>query len=98
MEAQPRKLLDQVRDQIRLKHYSYRTEQTYVYWIRRYILFHQKRHPAEMGSAELEAFLTHLAVVGKKGFNTEPGAQCGGFSLPPGFEAGFGDGYQCCAS
>jgi integrase len=63
MEARPRKLLDQVRDQIRLKHYSYRTEQTYVYWIRRYILFNHKRHPAEMGGAELEAFLTHLAVV-----------------------------------
>ena len=71
MEAQPRKLLDQVRDQIRLKHYSYRTEQTYVYWIRRYILFHQKRHPAEMGSAELEAFLTHLAVVGKVSASTQ---------------------------
>jgi len=63
MEARPRNLLDQVRDQIRLKHYSYRTERTYVYWIRRYILFHQKRHPAEMGGTELEAFLTHLAVV-----------------------------------
>ena len=71
MEAQPRKLLDQVRDQIRLKHYSYRTEQTYVYWIRRYILLHQKRHPAEMGSAELEAFLTHLAVVGKVSASTQ---------------------------
>ncbi|ASC72402.1 Integrase/recombinase [Halomicronema hongdechloris C2206] len=71
MEAQPRKLLDQVRDQIRLKHYSYRTEQTYVYWIRRYILFHQKRHPAEMGGAELEAFLTHLAVVGKVSASTQ---------------------------
>ncbi|ASC69404.1 Integrase/recombinase [Halomicronema hongdechloris C2206] len=71
METQPRKLLDQVRDQIRLKHYSYRTEQTYVYWIRRYILFHQKRHPAEMGEAELEAFLTHLAVVGKVSASTQ---------------------------
>lgn len=62
MESQPRKLLDQVRDTIRLKHYSYRTEQSYVYWIRRYILFHNKRHPKEMSSAELEAFLIHLAV------------------------------------
>ncbi len=62
MESQPRKLLDQVRDTIRLKHYSYRTEQSYIYWIRRYILFHNKRHPKEMSSAELEAFLTHLAV------------------------------------
>ena len=49
-----------------------------------------------MGGAELEAFLTHLAMVGQKGFNAELGAQCGSFSLPPGFEAGFGDGYQCC--
>jgi integron integrase len=58
----PRKLLDQVRDVLRLKHYSYRTEQTYIYWIRRFILFHNKRHPAEMGTAEVTQFLTHLAV------------------------------------
>ena len=58
-----RKLLDQVRDAIRLKHYSYRTEQSYVAWIRRYILFHNKRHPKDMGSLEVETFLTHLAVT-----------------------------------
>jgi integron integrase len=57
----PKKLLDQVRDAIRLKHYSYSTEKTYVHWARRYILFHNKRHPAEMGAAEIEAFLSHLA-------------------------------------
>jgi integron integrase len=62
MESRPRKLLDQVRDAIRLKHYSYRTEQSYVGWIRRYILFHSKQHPKDMGGAEVEAFLTHLAV------------------------------------
>jgi hypothetical protein len=45
-----------------MKHYSYRTEETYVQWIRRYILFHDKRHPNEMGVSEIEAFLTHLAV------------------------------------
>lgn len=61
-EPPPRKLLDQVRDAIRLKHYSYRPEETYVQWIRRYILFHNKRHPHEMGVAEIEAFLTYLAV------------------------------------
>jgi integron integrase len=61
-EPRPKKLLDQVRDIIRLKHYSYATEKTYVLWIRRYILFHNKRHPNEMGIAEIEAFLTHLAV------------------------------------
>ncbi len=71
METRPRKFLDQVRDQIWLKHYSYRTEQTYVYWIRRYILFHNKRHPAEMGGAELEAFLTHLAVADKVAASTQ---------------------------
>jgi hypothetical protein len=58
----PKKLLDQVRDALRLKHYSYRTEQTYIDWIRRYILFHNKRHPQEMGTAEVTQFLTHLAV------------------------------------
>lgn len=63
MESRPRKLLDQVRDAIRLKHYSYRTEQTYIGWIRRYIIFHDKQHPKDMGGAEVEAFLTHLAVV-----------------------------------
>ncbi len=57
----PQKLLDQLRDVIRLKHYSYSTEKTYVHWAKRYILFHHKRHPAEMGAAEIEAFLTYLA-------------------------------------
>jgi site-specific recombinase XerD len=59
----PKKLLDQVREAIRLKHYSYRTEETYVQWIRRYILFHDKRHPKDMGVPEIEDFLTHLAVT-----------------------------------
>jgi len=54
--------LDQVRDTLRLKHYSYRTEQAYVGWITRYVLFHSKRPPNEMGAPEVEAFLTHLAV------------------------------------
>jgi integron integrase len=61
MEVPPKKLLDQVRDAIRLKHYSYRTEQTYIQWIRRYILFHNKRHPKDMGVPEIEAFLTYVA-------------------------------------
>ncbi|HWP48583.1 MAG TPA: phage integrase N-terminal SAM-like domain-containing protein [Candidatus Limnocylindrales bacterium] len=51
-----------MRDALRLKHYSIRTENAYVDWIRRYILFYNKRHPNEMGSTEVEAFLTHLAV------------------------------------
>jgi site-specific recombinase XerD len=62
MQQRPKKLLDQVREAIQLRHYSYRTEETYVQWIRRYILFHNKRHPIEMGRTEIEAFLTHLAV------------------------------------
>jgi integrase len=57
-------LLDQVRDAIRVKHYSYRTEQTYVQWIRRYILFPDKQHPKDMGVPEIEAFLPHLATQG----------------------------------
>ena len=62
MAKRPKKLLDQVRDAIRLKHYSLSTEKTYVAWIRRYILFHNKRHPKDMGVPEIQAFLTHLAV------------------------------------
>jgi hypothetical protein len=44
-----------------MKHYAYRTEQTYVEWIKRFILFHNKHHPKEMGTPEIEAFLSHLA-------------------------------------
>jgi len=63
MENRPkRKLLDVVRETIQRKHYSRRTEKSYVHWVRRYILFHNKRHPQEMGNTEIEAFLTHLAV------------------------------------
>jgi integron integrase len=62
MQQRPKKLLDQVRDAARLKHYSIRTEQAYVNWIKRYILFHNIRHPKEMGNSEIEVFLTHLAV------------------------------------
>jgi len=76
MESRPKKLLDQVRDAIRLKHYSYRTEQTYVGWIRRYILFHNKRHPKDMGAPEVEAFLTHLAVEGNVAASTQNQALC----------------------
>lgn len=57
-----RKLLDQVRNKIRLLHYSYKTEVAYVEWIKRFILFHNKRHPLEMGTPEIEKFLTHLAI------------------------------------
>ncbi len=60
--TQPKKLLDQVRDKIRFKHYSLSTEKTYIAWIKQFILYHQKRHPLEMGALEVEAFLTYLAT------------------------------------
>ena len=63
--AQSPRLLDRVRGKIRLKHYSIRTEQAYVDWIKRFVLHFDKRHPSEMGAREVEAFLTHLAVQGK---------------------------------
>ena len=56
------KLLDQARDQLRTRHYSYRTEQTYLHWIKQFILFHDKRHPSLLGAEHIGAFLTHLAV------------------------------------
>lgn len=65
MQSPPKKLLDQVRDAIRLKHYAYRTAETYVQWISRYILFHNKRHLKETGNAEIKAFLTPLAIEGQ---------------------------------
>jgi len=60
--SQPPRLLDRVRSAVRLRHMSRRTEETYVAWIRRFILFHGKRHPDEMGTREVVAFLSHLAV------------------------------------
>ena len=62
---EPPKLLGQVRGKIRLKHYSIRTEQVYVDWIKRFILFFDKQHPKDLGVAEVERFLTYLAVEGK---------------------------------
>lgn len=68
---EPPKLLDQVRGKIRFKHYSIRTEQAYVDWIKRYILHFDKQHPKDLGAADVEAFLTHLAVVGKVAASTQ---------------------------
>jgi hypothetical protein len=56
------KLLDRVRWHLRVKHYSLRTEKSYIDWIRRFILFHKKRHPEQMGEEEISAYLTSLAV------------------------------------
>jgi len=71
MNNKPIKLLDRVRNKIRLKHYSIRTEKAYTSWIKRYIFFHKMRHPEEMGRMEIEAFLTHLAVNGKVSASTQ---------------------------
>ncbi|MDT4328449.1 phage integrase N-terminal SAM-like domain-containing protein [Methylomonas sp. MED-D] len=60
--APPKKRLDQVRDKIRFKHYGLSTEDTYVSWIKQFILFNAKRHPTKMGAAEVERFLTYLAT------------------------------------
>ena len=61
-ETPPARLLDRVRWHLRVKRYSIRTEKAYLDWIKRFILFHQKRHPAEMGENEIAAFLSHLAI------------------------------------
>jgi integrase-like protein len=74
--AREPKLLDRVREAARVRHLSLRTERAYAQWVRRYILFHGKRHPAEMGEAEINAFLTHLAVEGKVSASTQTQALC----------------------
>jgi integron integrase len=71
------RLLDRVHEIIRRKHYSIRTEQAYVDWIKRFILFHDKRHPKELGATEVEAFLTHLAVDRNVSAATQNQAQSG---------------------
>ena len=63
--ARSPKLLDQVRETLRARHYSLRTEQAYIQWVKRYILFHGKRHPQEMGAVEVQHFLSDLAVTGQ---------------------------------
>jgi len=70
MIEEPR-LLDQLRDRIRLKHYSIRTEKAYLDWNRRFILFHNKKHPSDMGIKEVERFLTYLAVNGRVASSTQ---------------------------
>src|SRR5258706_6929821 len=61
-DVSKRLLLDRVRDKIRVKHYSIRTETAYVDWVRRFVNFHQRRHPRELGAEHVEAFLSYLAV------------------------------------
>jgi integron integrase len=66
-----KKLLDQMREALQAQHYSGRTEDTYVDWAKRYILFHNKRHPKDMGNPQVEAFITHLAVERKVAASTQ---------------------------
>jgi integron integrase len=69
--GQGKKLLEILRDQIRLKQYSPRTEKTYIQWVREYILFHDKRHPKELGVPEINRFITHLVVDRKASASTQ---------------------------
>ncbi len=69
-KPQSKKLMDQVGDALRTKHYSYRTEQTYKDWIKRFILFHHKRHPKDMAETEIRAFITHLTAERKVAAST----------------------------
>src|SRR5271169_6147859 len=66
-----RGLFEVVREKIRTRHLALRTEQAYLQWVRRYVNFHGRRHPREMGAPEVEAFLTHLAVDAKVGASTQ---------------------------
>ena len=77
------RLLDQVRERCRVKHSSLRTEQAYVHWIRRFIVFHDKPHSRQMGGPEVEAFLSHLARFRRAlCLDPEPGAGRNLFSVP----------------
>src|ERR1051325_12222829 len=69
--GKPKKLLEQARDVLRLKHYSLRTERSYCDWIKRFIRFHHLRHPNEMAAPEISEFLTHLARIGNVSASTQ---------------------------
>ena len=73
----PPRLLDRVHQALRVRHDSVRTEEAYVAWIRRFILFHNKRHPSSMGADEINAYLTHLAVEGHGSASTQNQALSG---------------------
>lgn len=78
-QPRPPRVLDQLRHVLRVRHYSRRTENCYANWTRRFILFHQKRHPRTMGPAEVEQFLTHLAVDQRVSVECHPA----GTAFPP---------------
>ena len=65
------RLLEQYRERLRVKHYSLRTEEAYLHWVRRFIYFHGKRHPRELGGPEVESFLSHLASAGRVAPSTQ---------------------------
>ena len=69
--GQKPKLLDRLREALRSRHYSRRTEQTYCHWVKRFIFFHKMRHPSEMAEPEINAYLTHLAVKEKVSASTQ---------------------------
>jgi integrase len=71
MEQRSPRLLDKVRETLRLKHYSSKTEDSYVHWILRFVRYHKLRHPREMGDAEVQAFLTYLAVQQRVSASTQ---------------------------
>lgn len=71
MTLESPKLLDQLRAALRVKHYSRRTEDTYVNWVKRYIFFHNKQHPKDLGAPHIAAFLTDLAVNGNVAASTQ---------------------------
>ena len=71
MKPKPKKLLDRIHDTLRVKQYSNKTEQAYLNWIKQYILFHDKKHPQDMGASEVETFLTYLAVDRKVAASTQ---------------------------
>lgn len=75
-QQQPPRLLDQVRNAIRVRHYSIRTEEAYVQWIKRYIYFHEKRHPRVLNAKHVAAFLSHLAVERQVAASTQNQALC----------------------
>ena len=95
MDAGKPKLLDQMKSIMRMKHYSLQTEKSYVQWVRRYIYFHNKRHPEEMGALDVQKFLSYLAVEQNVSASTQnqarlhsraatklrPGIKCYCFSL-----------------
>ncbi len=101
------RLLDQVRDALRVRHYSLRTEASYLQWIRRFILYHNKRHPLEMGEQEITGFLTHLAVNKHVAPSTQNQALAailflykeGRFQVPSATLAGLGcSSRRCCSN